>query len=138
MMWGDSNQNARFLKTFDDLVLAPRGFDYRVQFTGPTGANGVEAALRLARKVTGRTNVVAITNGFHGVTQGALVATANQHHRICPTIPLANEFRATFDGYLGNEFNTADLLGKLLHDPSSGLDAPAAILLKPVQGGVRP
>jgi diaminobutyrate-2-oxoglutarate transaminase len=123
-----------FLETFDDLVLAPRGFDYRVQFTGPTGANGVEAALKLARKVTGRTNVVAFTNGFHGVTQGALAATANQHHRIGPMIPLANVFRAPFDGYLGNEFNTADLLEKMLHDPSSGLDAPAAVLLETVQG----
>jgi diaminobutyrate-2-oxoglutarate transaminase len=123
-----------FLETFDDLVLEPRGLDYRVQFTGPTGANGVEAALKLARKITGRTNVVAFTNGFHGVTQGALAATGNQHHRIGPMIPLANVYRAPFDGYLGNEFDTADLLEKMLHDPSSGLDAPAAILLETVQG----
>jgi diaminobutyrate-2-oxoglutarate transaminase len=115
-------------------VLAPRGIDYRVQFTGPTGANGVEAALKLARKITGRTNVVVFTNGFHGVSQGALAATGNKHHRIGPMIPLANVYRAPFDGYLGDEFDTADLLEKMLHDPSSGLDAPAAILLETVQG----
>ncbi len=40
-------------------------------FTGPTGANAVEAALKLARKVTGRTNVISFTNGFHGMTLGA-------------------------------------------------------------------
>jgi diaminobutyrate-2-oxoglutarate transaminase len=43
-------------------------------------------------------------------------------------------YRAPFDGYLGEEFNTADLLEKMLDDPSSGLDAPAAILLETVQG----
>ena len=123
-----------FLETFEDLVLAPRRIDYRVQFTGPTGANGVEAALKLARKITGRTNVVAFTNGFHGVSQGALAATGNSHHRIGPMIPLPSVYRAPFDGYLGEEFNTADLLGKMLDDPSSGLDAPAAILLETVQG----
>ena len=123
-----------FLETFEDLVLEPRRIDYRVQFTGPTGANGVEAALKLARKITGRTNVVAFTNGFHGVTLGALAATGNSHHRIGPMIPLGNVYRAPYDGYLGEEFNTADLLEKMLDDPSSGLDAPAAFLLETVQG----
>jgi len=123
-----------FLETFEDLVLAPRRIDYRVQFTGPTGANGVEAALKLARKITGRSNVVAFTNGFHGVSQGALAATGNSHQRIGPMIPLPSVYRAPFDGYLGEEFNTADLLEKMLDDPSSGLDAPAAILLETVQG----
>ena len=52
-----------------------------VQFTGPTGTNAVEAALKLARNVTGRENVVSFTNGFHGVTLGALAATGNAHHR---------------------------------------------------------
>ncbi|HGG59062.1 MAG TPA: aminotransferase class III-fold pyridoxal phosphate-dependent enzyme [Gammaproteobacteria bacterium] len=64
-----------FLDTFNRLILRPRGMDYRVQFTGPTGANAVEAALKLARKVTGRSNIVSFTNGFHGVTLGALAAT---------------------------------------------------------------
>jgi diaminobutyrate-2-oxoglutarate transaminase len=60
----------KFLEDFESLILEPRGLDHRVQFTGPTGANAVEAALKLARKVTGRTNVIAFTNGFHGVTMG--------------------------------------------------------------------
>ena len=41
-----------------------------MQFTGPTGTNAVEAALKIARKVTGRTNVIYFTNGFHGVSHG--------------------------------------------------------------------
>jgi len=124
----------RFLEDFESLILEPRGLDYRVQFTGPTGANAVEAALKLARKVTGRTNVIAFTNGFHGVTLGALAATGNRYHRMGPSIPLTGVSRLPFDGYLGPDVDTADVLERMLADPSSGLDAPAAILLETVQG----
>ena len=40
-----------FLTAFDEIVLRPRQLDYQVQFPGPAGANAVEAALKLARKV---------------------------------------------------------------------------------------
>ena len=123
-----------FLETFEELVLVPRGMDHRVQFTGPTGANAIEAALKLARKITGRTNVIAFTNGFHGVTQGALAATANSHHRVSPAVPLSGVHRAPFDGYHGDDIDTATMLERMLTDPSSGLDAPAAVLLETVQG----
>ncbi len=53
---------------------------HKLMFTGPTGANAVEAAMKTARKVTGRTNIIAFTNGFHGVTMGALAATGNGYH----------------------------------------------------------
>jgi len=46
----------QFLTTVDELVLRPRGLDYRVRFPGPTGTNAVEAALELARRATGRTS----------------------------------------------------------------------------------
>jgi diaminobutyrate-2-oxoglutarate transaminase len=124
----------RFLEDFESLILNPRGLDYRVQFTGPTGANAVEAALKLARKVTGRNNVVAFTNGFHGVTQGALAATGNRHNRMAPALQLNGVSRLPFDGYLGKDVNTAEILERMLNDPSSGLDSPAAILLETVQG----
>src|SRR4026208_747165 len=62
-----------FLEAMHDILLAPRGVDdYVMQFTGPTGTNAVEAALKIARKVTGRPNVIYFTNGFHGVSMGAL------------------------------------------------------------------
>ncbi|MEM7092951.1 MAG: diaminobutyrate--2-oxoglutarate transaminase [Actinomycetota bacterium] len=123
----------RFLQTLRETILVPRGFDHVVQFTGPTGTNAVEAALKLARKVTGRTNVIAFTNGFHGVTAGSLAATGNQHHRMAPNVPLPGVSRALFDGYLGADVDTAELLEQLLSDPSSGFDPPAAILLETVQ-----
>ena len=123
-----------FLESFERLVLVPRAMDHRVQFTGPTGANAVEAALKLARKVTGRTNVIAFTDGFHGVSLGALAATGNSSKRMGPVIPLPGVSRMPFDGYLGDGFDTTELLARMLEDPSSGLDAPAAILLETVQG----
>ena len=55
--------------------------DHKMMFTGPTGTNAVEAAMKLARKVTGRTNIIAFTNGFHGMTLGALAATGNAGKR---------------------------------------------------------
>lgn len=121
-----------FLEQFEALILRPRGLDHRVQFTGPTGANAVEAALKLARKVTGRTNVIAFSNGYHGVTLGALAATGNQYNRM--GMPLHNVSRAAFDGYFGAQIDTAEMLDRMLTDPSGGIDPPAAILLETVQG----
>jgi diaminobutyrate-2-oxoglutarate transaminase len=123
-----------FLERFEQIVLAPRGMDHRVQFTGPTGANAMEAALKLARKVTGRQNVVAFTRGFHGLSAGVLAATGNSQLRGGPVNSLSGVTRLPYDGYLGPDTDTADLLAEMLADPSSGLDAPAAIVLETVQG----
>jgi diaminobutyrate-2-oxoglutarate transaminase len=122
-----------FLEAFEQLVLLPRGLDHRVQFTGPTGTNAVEAALKVARKATGRRNVVAFTNGFHGVSQGALAATGNRHNRMAPSLSLPDVTRVPFDGYHA-DLDSAALLDALLSDPSGGVDPPAAVLLETVQG----
>ena len=108
--------------------------DHHVQFTGPTGTNAIEAGLKLARKVTGRSNVIAFTNAFHGVTAGALAATGNRYHRVGPQVALPGVTRVPFDGYLGDAVDAADVLQRLLDDPSSGVDPPAAIVLETVQG----
>jgi len=129
-----SAAKAAFLESFERVILKPRGMRYRAQFPGPTGANAVEAALKLARKITGRTNVIAFTNGFHGVTLGALAATGNSHHRGGAGVPLSGVTRAAFDGYHGAGVDTAAMLDKMLSDPSSGVDAPAAIIVETVQG----
>src|SRR5699024_1747495 len=70
-----------FLETFDRYILKPRKWEYVLQFTGPTGTNAVEAALKLARVVKGRSNVVALTHGFHGVSAGSLAVTAHLKFR---------------------------------------------------------
>lgn len=121
-----------FLESFHNLILEPRGLDYRVQFTGPTGTNAVEAAMKLARKVTGRTNIIAFTNGFHGVSLGSLAATGNQYHRMGTNLGGVSRF--PFDQYFGPDIDTAAYLDIMLSDPSSGIDPPAAILLETVQG----
>jgi diaminobutyrate-2-oxoglutarate transaminase len=124
----------QFLLAFQDIVLEPRGLDYVVQFTGPTGANAVEAALKIARKVTGRSNIISFTNGFHGVSMGALAATGNHHHRGAAGMPLYGVTRMPFDGYFGDEINTVEYLDRMLSDSSSGIDDPAAVIVETVQG----
>ncbi|MEC3860435.1 diaminobutyrate--2-oxoglutarate transaminase [Mesobacterium sp. TK19101] len=125
---------ADFLEAFESYILSPRGMDHRVMFTGPTGANAVEAAMKIARKVTGRTNIIAFTNGFHGVTAGALAATGNGYHRGGAGMALNGVTRMPFDGYFGDAADSADFLKAMLSDKSGGVDAPAAILLETVQG----
>lgn len=123
-----------FLRAFEEVILTPRGLDYRMMFTGPTGTNAVEAAIKLARKITGREMVVAFTNGFHGMTLGALACTGNAAKRGGAGVPLSHVAHEPYYDYYGPEVDTAELLEQRLSDPSSGLDAPAAILVETVQG----
>ena len=129
-----TDAKAEFLDAFETLILKPRRLDYRVMFTGPTGTNAVEAAIKLARKVTGREMVIAFTNGFHGMTLGALACTGNAAKRGGAGVPLSHVAHEPYDGYYGPDVDTAALLEQRLADPSSGLDAPAAILVETVQG----
>lgn len=123
-----------FLEAFNEKILKPRGLEYMVQFTGPTGTNAVEAAMKLARNVTGRENIVSFTNGFHGVSLGSLAATGNSHHRGAAGVSLSGTSRMPFDGYLGEGIDTTHYLDKVLSDSSSGIDKPAAVLVETVQG----
>ena len=124
----------RFLELFERHILWPLELDYKIQFTGPTGTNAVEAAFKLARKVTGRTPIVSFTNGFHGVSLGSVAATGNSHFRKAAGVPLSNVSFMPFEGYLGDETDTLDLFRRYLEDGSSGLDLPAAVIVETVQG----
>ncbi len=127
-----------FLQRLDEVILAPRSMQYKVQFPGPTGTNSVEAALKLARKVTGRHTVVSFTNAFHGMTLGSLAVTGNQFKRHGAGVPLNHSQVMPFDGYFGEDQDTLDYLEALVVDGGSGVDVPAAILLETVQaeGGI--
>ena len=127
-----------FIGALSDTILKPRGMDYKIQFTGPTGTNAVEAALKIARNATGRQNVIAFSRGFHGVSMGSLAATANAHYREASGYPLSGVSFMPYDGYLGEQINTIDYLEKVLADKSSGIDYPAAMLVETIQaeGGV--
>ncbi|WP_018014192.1 diaminobutyrate--2-oxoglutarate transaminase [Teredinibacter turnerae] len=123
-----------FLQTLNDLILKPRNMEYMVQFTGPTGTNAVEAAMKIARNVTGQQNIVTFTNGFHGVSLGSLAATGNSHHRDAAGVSLNGTHRLPFDGYLGDNIDTTEYLDKVLGDSSSGINSPAAVIVETVQG----
>ncbi|MGB1558112.1 MAG: diaminobutyrate--2-oxoglutarate transaminase [Oceanococcaceae bacterium] len=123
-----------FLEAFSQKILQPRDMEYVMQFTGPTGTNAVEAALKIARNVTGRQGIVSFTNGFHGVTLGSLAATGNSHHRGVAGLSMPGVHRMPYDGYLGDGIDTTAYLDKVLSDSSSGFDHPAAVLVETVQG----
>jgi diaminobutyrate-2-oxoglutarate transaminase len=124
---------AHFLRTLDRVVLQPRNLNYKVQFTGPTGTNAVEAALKLARKVTGRTSVVAFTNAFHGASLGSLAATASRSKRAAAGVPLEHIIRLPYDGFAEQE-GDLNYVERMLLGPGNGHDLPAAIIVETLQG----
>lgn len=124
----------RFLERFERAVLQPAGLRYRVQFTGPTGANAVEAALKLARLVKRRRGVVAFTNAYHGLSAGALAVTASAFHRN-PAYARSDDVSfMPFDGFLGEGVDTMAVMERMLTGRGSGVDRPAAVILETVQG----
>ncbi|KRP88701.1 diaminobutyrate--2-oxoglutarate transaminase [Bradyrhizobium pachyrhizi] len=123
-----------FMETFSSFILRQRDLQYRFQFTGPTGANAIEAALKLSRKVTGRQNIVSFTHGYHGMSVGALAASGNRFYRTGSGVPLSGATFMPYDGYLGPGVDTSDYLRMVLLDKSSGVDSPAAVLVETVQG----
>ena len=129
-----TNAKTAFLEAFETHILKPRGMDHRIMMTGPTGTNAVEAAMKLARKVTGRHNIVAFTNGFHGMTLGALGATGNAGKRNGAGMPIPGVTHLPYEGAFGADVDTLAQIEMMLDNPSSGMDAPAAFLLEPVQG----
>ncbi len=127
-----------FIQGFVETILQPRGMDYKLQFMGPTGTNAVEAALKLARKVTGRSQVVAFTQGFHGMTLGALACTANEVFRNVSGVSLDNVMHWPFETHEGGGLESLETLAAMYRNTSSGLDKPAAFIVEPIQaeGGV--
>ncbi|MGH3881908.1 MAG: diaminobutyrate--2-oxoglutarate transaminase family protein [Pseudonocardiaceae bacterium] len=115
----------------------------RVHFCGPTGANAIEAAIKLCKIATGRGEIIAFQGGFHGSTAGAMAVTADLHpkkqvpngmpgvhffpYSYCVRCPvgLIPETCAT---------NCATYLERALADPNGGVPNPAAVLVEVVQG----
>ena len=122
-----------FLETFEEVILRPRNLDYKIQFTGPTGTNVVEAAVKLAKKVKQRSHIIAFSHGYHGHTLGALALTANGYYHDENYGSRNNVSHLPFDGYLG-DVDTSEYLEKVLADQSSGIPVPAAIILETIQG----
>jgi diaminobutyrate-2-oxoglutarate transaminase len=127
-----------FISRFNAEILEPRGLDCRIQFCGPTGTNSVEAAMKLARRVTGRNSVYAFTGGFHGMSLGSLSVTSNRSSRAAAGVPLP------FSGFLpfpDGPHPVPDSLQRIAQafdDSHSGLELPAAIIFETTQceGGI--
>ena len=129
-----------------DLVSAGVARDdaagHRVLFS-TSGSEAVEVALKLARRATGRQQVVAFAGGFHGRTSGALslmgrasqwqglgVSSPGAYHVPYPyplRSPFGDDPDTVVDGTLG-------YLDACLSNPSGGWQPPAAVVVEPVQG----
>ncbi|MDT8309854.1 MAG: aspartate aminotransferase family protein [Methylophaga sp.] len=136
----------QYMEHFTKTILEPRNMPHKMQFMGPTGTNGVEAAMKLARRVTGRQDIVAFSHGFHGMTLGALSATANQYFRNAAGVPLNYVKHFPFGCEtvcpgceLGCGMQSIEQLRAIYADSSSGIVPPAAFLLETIQaeGGVK-
>ncbi len=115
----------------------------RLQFCGPSGADAVEAAIKLAKTVTGRSTVCSFSGGYHGMTQGTLALTGNLGPKQTlgalqagvQFLPYPYSYRCPFG--LGGEAGIDAALHyveHLLQDPESGVCRPAALILEAVQG----
>ncbi|MGW0791373.1 diaminobutyrate--2-oxoglutarate transaminase family protein [Streptomyces sp. NPDC002911] len=113
----------------------------RIQFCGPAGTDAVEAAFKLARAASGRSELLAFTGAYHGMTAGAMAASGGATDVRVTRLPFPQTYRCPFGA--GGE-RGADIAARwteyLLDDPKGGVPAPAAMILEPVQGegGVNP
>jgi diaminobutyrate-2-oxoglutarate transaminase len=121
----------------------------RVQFCGPSGADAVEASLKLAKTATRRRGLLAFSGGYHGMTHGALAATGAVAPKAAlgglggevQFLPFPSRYRCPLGiGGQAGEDACARYVERLLDDPSSGVTPPAGMLLEIVQGegGVQP
>ena len=130
----------------EDLFAAlPENFarHARIQFCGPTGADGIEAALKLARIATGRKPIMSFSGGYHGMTLGTLSLMGNLGPKQAlgslmadvQFLPYPYDYRCPF-GIGGEAGIDAGLhfIEQFLGDPESGVLPPAAIVVEVVQG----
>lgn len=127
-----------FIDKLNKILLWPKGYQYKVQFCGSTGTNAIEAALKLARKVTGRKGIFSFMGGFHGVSLGSLAITSSRSKRFASEILLNNATFIPFEDNFIEGFDSIEYMEKIFKDDHSGIDKPAAIIFETVQaeGGV--
>ncbi len=116
-----NNKRTEFLQKL--MSITPTGLNKA--FLSNSGAESVECALKLARKFTGKPEIIAVMGGYHGKTMGALSATWDKKYRE-PFQPLVPEFKHV----------SPDNLERL---SEAITDKTAAVLLEPIrgEGGIR-
>ena len=127
-----------FIERFEQVILKPRGLEYRFMFPGPTGTNAVEAAIKLARKVTGQQTIASFQGGFHGVTLGSLAITTNPYYRQAAGVPLNYSIFLPFHNQVGMESLEINKVQEIIDNLKRQCEKPAACILETVQaeGGI--
>lgn len=131
-----------FLKAL--YACLPTGFaeHARVQFCGPTGADAVEAALKLFKTATRRRAVFSFSGAYHGMTNGALALTGNLSAKRevaglmadVHFLPYPYSYRCPFGIGPAGAQTSLEYINRLLSDPESGISKPAALIVEAVQG----
>ncbi|PHM28687.1 aspartate aminotransferase family protein [Xenorhabdus budapestensis] len=116
---------------------------YKLHFCGPTGADAVEAAIKLAKVSTGHQEIISFRGGYHGCTTGALAVTGNRQMKkdflgLMPGVhffPFGSESHSQTSWVMNSQQLDAGMfLESALRDANSGLGNIAAIILELVQG----
>jgi diaminobutyrate-2-oxoglutarate transaminase len=133
----------RFVERLFDVLPPSFATRARVQFCGPTGADAIEAAVKLFKTATGRRTVIAFHGAYHGMTAGALALTGNLGAKeavasLMPDVhlmPYPYAYRCPF-GLGGSHTAAASLsyIERMLTDPESGIAKPACVIVEAVQG----
>ncbi|MGE8360377.1 diaminobutyrate--2-oxoglutarate transaminase [Pseudomonas sp.] len=132
-----------FVQELFEILPGDLARNARVQFCGPSGADAVEAAIKLSRTATRQQNVLAFHGAYHGMTLGTLSLSGNLGPKKSlgglmagvQFLPYPHTYRCPF-GLSGEASIDANLhyIRHLLADPESGLTQPAAMILETVQG----
>ncbi|ENM5927868.1 pyridoxal phosphate-dependent class III aminotransferase [Vibrio mimicus] len=132
-----------FIKTVKGFLPKALGDDCVIQFCGPSGADAVEAAIKLAKQTTGRNTMFAFRGAYHGMTNGTMGMMGNLNTKARRTglmsdvhfMPFPYSLRCPF-GLGGDEGAKASIryIERLLNDDEAGIMKPAAIIVEPVQG----
>ncbi|MFE9617203.1 aspartate aminotransferase family protein [Streptomyces sp. NPDC006384] len=131
-----------FTRALLRMLPEPMRDKTRIHFCGPTGADGVEAALKLCKTHTGRSGAVSFHGGFHGSTQSTLGLTGLRASKDLPGNPSISSFFPY--SYCHKcpiglspdscSVNCIQYLENMLNDPNGGTPRPAAVILELVQG----
>jgi diaminobutyrate-2-oxoglutarate transaminase len=129
----------------DILGCMPAAFakNAKLQFCGPSGADAVEAAIKLVKIATGRRTMMAFHGGYHGMTNGALSMMGNLGCKtpvpgLMPDVhflPYPYAYRCPM-GSCGDTCNgtCSNYIETILTDDESGIAKPAGIIVEAVQG----
>ena len=132
-----------FIKSVMQFLPANFAKNARIQFCGPSGADAVEAAIKLAKQYTGRNTMVSFHGAYHGMTNGSLSLTGNLGAKSRRSglmsdvhfFPFPYSLRCSFGlGGVEGAKQSIRYIESVLSDDESGITKPAAIIVEPIQG----